>query len=503
MSQQTLPQAAATPTLADSCARLLETDPDHEAIQFEGRWLTWGEVRRMAADLRAALAATEAGPQAPVTLVSRNLPSVLAALIALLADGRTVRMVYAFQSPAALSVSLERLGSPVAVMTTQDFSPEVRDVMRTQGAAGVVLGEMSAAPLEGFERTAPRADLPQEAEPCIVVLTSGTTGAPKPFALPHRVIAEFVGGHLPGGPAGHAGAEPPLLLTFPIGNIAGIFFAASSILSGKRTILLDRFSIAAWRDYLVKHRPAVVGAPTAAIAMILDEQVPPEELTSVRYLITGAAPLDETVHRAFQERYGVPILLSYGATEFGGPVTSMTPDLHARFGDAKLGSVGRPLPGVMLRVLGPETSAELGPGEEGIVEVVSPRVGPEWIRTSDLGVIDADGFFWHRGRADGAIIRGGFKVLPETIERALLQHPAVSAAGVVGVADRRLQQVPAAVIQLKPGAPPVSAEALEQHLRAHVLATHIPVRWRFVESLPITPAFKVDRVGLKRLFEEP
>jgi acyl-coenzyme A synthetase/AMP-(fatty) acid ligase len=245
----------------------------------------------------------------------------------------------------------------------------------------------------------------------------------------------------------------------------------------------------------------VVGAPTAAISTILDLDVPAEELASVKYLITGAAPLDVTVQRAFQARYGVPILLSYGATEFGGPVTTMTPELHAQFGDVKLGSVGRPLPGVKLRVLHPDTSEELPAGEEGLVEVVSPRIGPAWIRTSDLGVIDADGFFWHRGRADGAIIRGGFKVLPETIERALLQHPAVSAAAVVGIADRRLQQVPAAAIQLKPQAPAPSVAELEQHLRERVLATHVPVRWRFFETLPVTPAFKVDRVGLRQLFE--
>jgi acyl-CoA synthetase (AMP-forming)/AMP-acid ligase II len=487
---------AAPPSLAESCARLLETDPDRDAIQFEGRWRSWGELRRVAAELQAALARTGAEADAPVTLVSRNLPAVVAALIGLLAQGRTVRMIYAFQSPAALAASLERLGSPVAVMTAPDFSDEVQAMMRARGMAGVVLGESAAAALPGFERAALRAEPPQE--PCIVVLSSGTTGPPKPFPLAHRIIAEFVAGPAPGGPAG---SDLPQLLTFPIGNIAGIFFAASSILQGRRTILLDRFSIEAWRDYLVSHRPAVVGAPTAAINMILDAQVPREELASVKYLITGAAPLDATVHRAFQERYGVPILLAYGATEFGGPVTTMTPELHAEYGDAKLGSVGRPLPGVKLRVLHPETLEELGLGEEGIVEVVSPRVGPDWIRTTDLGAVDADGFFWHRGRADGAIIRGGFKVLPETIERALLQHPAVSAAGVVGVADRRLQQVPAAAVQVKAGAPRPSVAALEEHLRTLVLATHIPVHWRFVDSLPITPAFKVDRVGLKRLFE--
>jgi acyl-CoA synthetase (AMP-forming)/AMP-acid ligase II len=178
----------------------------------------------------------------------------------------------------------------------------------------------------------------------------------------------------------------------------------------------------------------------------------------------------------------------------------MTPALQAEWGEAKFGSVGRAMPGVELRVRDPESDAILGPGEEGILELVSPRMGPEWIRTSDLAVLDADGFLFHRGRADGAIMRGGFKVLPETIERALLLHPAVSAAGVVDVADPRVSQVPGAVIELKAGGE-ADADALEAHLRQHLPSTHIPAHWRFVDSLPKNPSFKIDRPGLRRLFE--
>lgn len=207
------------------------------------------------------------------------------------------------------------------------------------------------------------------------------------------------------------------------------------------------------------------------------------------------------MHRAFEEHYGIPILLSYGATEFGGPVTAMTADLRASWGRQKFGSVGRALPGVQLRVKDSESGAVLPPGNEGVLEVISPRIGPDWIRTSDIAVIDADGFLFHRGRADGAIMRGGFKLLPETIERALLLHDSISAAAVVGVTDRRLGQVPAAAIRCKPGVEPPSAAELETHLRAHILATHIPVTWRFVDDLPLTPSLKIDRRALRRLFE--
>jgi acyl-coenzyme A synthetase/AMP-(fatty) acid ligase len=212
--------------------------------------------------------------------------------------------------------------------------------------------------------------------------------------------------------------------------------------------------------------------------------------------------LDPAVQRAFEERYGIPILLSYGATEFAGPVAAMTAELYAEWGRRKFGSVGRPLPGAQLRVVDPETGAVLLPGKEGILEVISPRIGTDWIRTSDIVLIDDDGFLFHRGRADGAIMRGGFKLLPETIERALVLHPAVSAAAVVGVPDTRLGQVPAAAIQLKPGFAPPSLADLEAHVRAHVLATHVPVKWRFVEELPRNRSMKTDRPAVRKLFEE-
>jgi long-chain acyl-CoA synthetase len=155
-------------------------------------------------------------------------------------------------------------------------------------------------------------------------------------------------------------------------------------------------------------------------------------------------------------------------------------------------------------VLDAATGKEMTAGEEGLIEVVAPRIGPDWIRTTDIGLIDEDGFLFLRGRSDGAIMRGGFKLLPETIERALTTHPAVAAAAVVGVVDDRLGQVPAAVIQLKPGAAKPSIEALNRHLRDRVYATHIPTRYLFVDSLPRTPSMKVDQPAVRALFvDEP
>lgn len=483
-------------TLAELCCDALTIAPTREAVNYLDRWYNWGEIQDVAGQVRQRLKESGIGDGA-VSFMPRNRPSALAALTGLLADGRTVRMIYAFQSPAAIAKAIARLDSPAVAMAEEDFTPEVCDVLATKKIAGIGLSEMGARLMPGFETGDPR---PAPASPQVEILTSGTTGTPKQFPIGHEVFAKFVLNQ--GMTMLEDPSEPPFLMSFPIGNISGMYSICGSFLRGKRAVLLDRFSVEKWHEFVLKYRPMASGAPPASVAMILDADISVEDLSSIKYFSTGAAPLDPTIHRRFEEKYKIPILLSYGATEFGGPVVAMTPQLQAEWGDKKFGSVGRPMPGAQVRIRDPQTDEILPPGKEGIVEVVSPRMGPDWIRTSDIAVIDEDGFMFCRGRNDGAIMRGGFKVLPESIERALLLHPAVSDAGVVGVADRRLLQVPGAAIQLKPGAARPTIEELKQHLRQHVLSTHIPVHWRFVETLPKNASFKIDRPGLRRLFEE-
>jgi acyl-coenzyme A synthetase/AMP-(fatty) acid ligase len=489
--------------LEDLTAQALARDPGQPSIEFQGHWFTWGDIRKVADTIGALIDASGAAPDAPVAFIPRNRPSAIAALLGLIAEGRTVCMIYAFQSPAGIARDIAKLKPAIVIADAEDFSVEVLAAVKAEGAAAFALGETDASAVSGFEKSTAQ-HTPGPSHPQLEILTSGTTGPPKTFALPYDMLAK----HFMGGTAMVSGKEtdvlnlPPLILFMPLGNISGIYTTLPAMLNGLRATLLERFTVKGWHDYVLRHKPPRTGLPPAGVQMVLDANIPREDLSCIRSLGTGAAPLDPTVQRAFEERYGIPIILSYGATEFGGPVAAMTPELHAEWGTKKFGTVGRAMPGAQLRVIDSLTGAELPPGEEGILEVVSPRIGPEWIRTSDVAVIDADGFMFHRGRADGAIMRGGFKLLPETIERALLLHEAVSAAGVTGVTDRRLGQVPAAAVQLKPGAKPPTVADLEAHLRAHVLATHIPTVWKFVETLPRTPSLKTDQRALRALFDD-
>src|SRR5262249_24816639 len=196
--------------------------------------------------------------------------------------------------------------------------------------------------------------------------------------------------------------------------------------------------------------------------LVLDALLVPADLASVRSVVSGTAPLAPDDADAFREKYGVPVLVSYAATEFGGAVAGWNLDDHDRFWATKRGSIGRAHSGCALRVVDPDSGAVLGVDEEGLLEVKAHQIsdGSEWTRTTDLARIDADGFVWILGRADQAIIRGGFKVRPEDVRAALERDPRVRGAAVVSRADARLGAVPVAAVELRPGQPTVSAEDL-------------------------------------------
>ena len=485
------------------CAEALARPGGTEVVEFEGAWFDWDDLRKVRDQVEMLLAESGIAKDAPVTFIPRNRPWAVAVLFALLAQGRTIRMAYAFQSPTGIVRDIRRLASPLVIAAGEEFCEPVVEALREDGYAAISVDDLTACAVDGAKYVRGDAEFSEAGEPKVEILTSGTTGPPKQFPVDYAMIDKLLAGGTSGNQAvSDAWSLPPALLYMPFGNISGIYSTIPAFIRGHRVVLLDRFSIDGWRDYIRRHSPRVAGLPPAGVQMVLDAGVPKEELSCLRGIGTGAAPLDPSVQRAFEEHYDIPILISYGATEFGGPVTATSLKDIEEFGNAKRGSVGRAIGGAMLRVIDPESEAVLPAGQEGLLEVISPRIGPDWIRTSDLAMIDEDGFLYHRGRADGAIVRGGFKILPETIERALLLHPDISAAGVIGVKDRRLGEVPGAVIEIKPGHERPSPEDIETHLRENVMATHIPVHWRFVEELPKTLSFKIHRPALQELFAD-
>lgn len=490
-------------TLRELAAKRLAEGGRGRGVRFEGEWHSWDSVCDTARKVIGLIDASGAHGRATVLFVAGNTPGELAALLGLLAEGRTVRFLYAFQSGEAIAARVAELKPGVVLGAERVFSEEVRTAVAERGACAIALTVADAFALPGLARSTAAPDPDAPAEPTLDIQTSGTTGPAKRFPVTYRkALHHWVRHAVSTAVGGEDEGSPPAMLYMAPGNLSGMMGTLPSLIRGCEIILYEKFSLEGWLDYVRTYRPALSGLQPAAVQMLLDTGTPREDLASLSALIVGSAPLRPEQREAFEARFGIPVILAYGATEFYGTAASMTPELLAKWGDAKQGSVGPAVPGFELRVVDGETGEVLDAGGEGVLEVRSDGIGPDWIHTSDLAVIDADGFLYLRGRADGAIIRGGFKLLPETIERALMEHEAVAMAAVVGVRDRRLGQVPAAAVQAKLGRVLPGFGELEAHLRRLLPATHIPVHWRAVEEFPRTPSLKIERGTLAWMFED-
>ena len=233
-----------------------------------------------------------------------------------------------------------------------------------------------------------------------------------------------------------------------------------------------------------KHRPRAVSLVPAALRMVLHSDLTREDLASMRAVTSGTAPLSAEDADAFTEKFGIPVLTSYAATEFGGGVAGWTLADHRQYWRAKRGSVGKASLGAQLRVVD-DDGRRWVPTGPACCEVKPGQLGrtPSGCSTTDMARIDADGFLWILGRADQAIIRGGFKVMPDDVRAALEGHPAVRGAAVIGRPDNHLGETPVAMVELRDAAS-VDAAALVEFLRARLARYEIPNDIAIVDQIP-------------------
>jgi acyl-CoA synthetase (AMP-forming)/AMP-acid ligase II len=492
-------------SIHDALGRLWDANDHARMVEYDGRWAPWGAVRSLVEQIDLELTTAGCGPGGRVAVVLTNRMESVAALIAIFRSGRTLVTISPLQPPERLSADLAAAAvsfvlAPSTLWSEEIFTRTVADgdmtgwsldddglAMRAQGTADAVDGDPAVA---------------------IEMLTSGTTGAPKRIPLTRAQLEASLGAALQHNERAETRTKPPLsgsvgLVTLPIVHIGGLWSLLQSLVAARPFAMLDRFTVPAWHAVVTEHRPVVAGLPPAAIRSVLDSNIPREDLASIRAINAGTSPVDPELVDAFFERYGIPILVVYGATEFSGAVAGWTvKDFHARWADKK-GSVGRAFPGVRLQVVD-DDGAAAGSDQTGRLQVSSAQAGgsgESWITTSDLAHLDADGFLYVDGRADDVILRGGFKVAPETVVRALRGHPAVADAAVAPIPDQRLGQIPVAAVELRVGAE-VDGESLREHCRTSLTPYEVPARIFVVDALPRGAALKVDRRRLLAMLEE-
>ena len=194
------------------------------------------------------------------------------------------------------------------------------------------------------------------------------------------------------------------------------------------------------------------------------------------------------------------MLQNYGATEFAGGVAGWTVPDHKKFGATRRGSVGRMNPGIDGRIVDVETGEPLPYGEKGLLELRASHLGDgkSWVRTTDLARMDEEQFLWIMGRADNAIIRGGFKIIPDDVVAAMQSHPAVLEACVVSMPDPRLGEVPGAGYRVKSGMS-VSEPELRAFLRERLSAYQVPLQMVEMDDFPRTPSMKPSQPEMRKL----
>lgn len=497
--------------MRDNLNAILNIAPEQEAVELRRQWWTWGDLRTRKEAIEAAISDAGLGFDTRIGVILRNRPEVIPAVLAAVTTERCLVTLNPTLPDAALHADILKLKLPVIIASSVDWARGlVRQAALETGALCIEVGDEVSGSVKVIQPISRNreADSPIVSPGVAVeMLTSGTTGPPKRIPLKRTRFAQSILGAAKFEAGRSADDSPRLrpstqLLLTPFAHIGGLLALLNALLAGRKTCLLEKFEVSEFQDAVRRHRPKVVQTPPAGLAMVLAAGVPKEDLSSLVAYRTGAAPLDPALADEFWKTYDIPVLQNYGATELGG-VAGWTLDDFKAFWPQKRGAVGRLNPGVEARIKAVDGDEVLAPGEEGILELKGSQIGdPEtWVATTDLAVLDTEGFLWIKGRADATIIRGGFKIQPQSVAEAIERHPSIREAAVVGIPDQRLGQVPAAAYALKAGMTPPSSDDLRKFLRETLLPYQIPTKFIEVDGLPRTQSMKVGLQAVRELFE--
>jgi len=480
-----------------------ESFGDRVAVEWDDGRLTYAALRERAA--RAADTLGDLGP-GPIGYLGDTGPGLPVALFAAAWAGRPFVALNHRLPPASLRTAVDDLGRG-AVVVVGPGAPSPAPA----GPATLGVGRL-LEPADTGSAVAPPAEVDPD-RPAVELFTSGTGGRPKRAILLHEHLFTYVTATVD---LGAAEGERLLLATPPF-HIAAITAVLTACFAGRTIVALGRFTPRAWLDAVDRHAVTHAFVVPTMLARILDElDGPPERpAPALRHLAYGGARAPRpVVERALARFPDTALVNAYGLTETSSTITLLGPEDHdrARAGDPearrRLDSVGRPLPGVEVCVVGPD-GADVPAGEVGEVLVRGPQVSGRyagraaatrdggWLPTGDVGRLDAAGYLYLGGRADDVIIKGAENLSPGEIEDALLAHPGVTAAAVVGVPHPTWGEDIGAAVVAAPGRAP-DGDDLRAWVRDRLGSFKTPAVVELVDALPETPTGKVRRRDLRR-----
>ncbi|TQL68071.1 long-chain acyl-CoA synthetase [Nocardioides albertanoniae] len=482
---------------------------DYPMIHFEGVWHSSTEILDRAARVAGGLRDLGIEPGDRVVVLTMNTPEVYVTYHALWRSGAVVTPVIFLQTPPELRHILDDSGAKAAVVTPE-LLPLIQAASEGLDLTVIVAGEIpdgtDVVSYDVLDAAYPIPIEPRADDDLAALLyTGGTTGRSKGVMLSHRGLWES-------GNALHVVAEKAgttrSLLPLPLSHAYGLIVVIAALHSehAQSAVLQRWFDAQGWLEAVQEHRLESSSVVPSMLQMLLEQPIGDYDLSSLRFIGSGGAPLLPALRERAEEALGASIMEGYGLTESSAVLAASTLE------ESRPGSVGKPLPHAEVVIAAPDGSP-LPSGESGEITARGPGVmmgywnSPEqsaatvvdgWLHTGDIGHFDDDGYLYVDDRIKDLIIRGGFNVYPRDVEDALLAHDAVSAAAVVGRPDEKSGEEVIAVVALHPGASAGSEELLA-FARTRLAAHKYPREVRILDAVPVTSVGKTDRKAVRSI----
>jgi long-chain acyl-CoA synthetase len=495
-------------TLSRRAEDALERLGDHPSLFFEGSWQSSGELAARARRAAAGFVGLGVKPGDRVVLCMANCPEVGITYSALWRAGAVATPVLFLLSEDELRHVFADSGA-VAVVTTPEFLPKI---LATAGGLPVVVvggdgGTLTWDELEAGDELSIVDRTPEDL--AALLYTGGTTGRSKGVALTHAGLdaagaAGYAAGYKPGRTVG--------LLPLPLAHVYGLMVSVTGLhaVEPGRSVLMRWYDPAGFVALVEEHRVQSAALVPSMLQMLLTQPLEEHDLSCLDRVSSGGAPLAVEVAQELERRIpSLEVREGYGCTETTALIAAQPPD------DRRLGSVGKPVGGIEIRIVGPD-GADLPAGQDGEICVRGPLVmsgywnAPEataeairdgWFHTGDVGHLDQDGFLYVVDRIKDLIIRNGFNVYPRDVEDVLLAHPEVTAAAVVGRPDPKVGEEVVAFVSVTAGSS-LTPDRLVEHCKQHISAAKYPREVRIVDAIPLTSVLKTDRKALRAQIRE-
>ncbi len=501
--------------------------PDRAAIIFEGRSIAFQQLQQQVNRLANALSDLGLQPGQRVAYMDVNTPEFIQTYLAC-AQLDAIFVPLNYRARAQEITHMLQTCQPTILFVGNRYQDLIASVAQHAPSIQHVISLEEAAPTNDWRffdaiiSTASDDELhfptSTDSDTTLLLFTSGTTGAPKAVKLSHDSFSSYM---LSSVPPADPEVEERNLLSLPMYHVAGIQSVLAAIYGGRTLILARQFEAEHWMELVQREKAHRAGMVPTMLKQVLDHpQFPDFDLSSLHIISYGAAPMPlEVIRKAIKSLPHTRFINAFGQTETASTITMLAPEDHVLEGAPeevekrlrRLASVGKALDDVEIAILD-ENGSHLPQGSEGEVAARGPRLmsgywndehatlttfHDDWLLTGDRGYLDEDGYLFLTGRSKDFIKRGGEMISPQEVEDALLSHPGIQEAAVIGVPDPQWGERVRALVVPSPGATP-TPEDLVRHCHDRLASFKRPESVLFVTEIPKNPMGKV----LKRILRD-